>query len=508
MAECFVDYRSASSVEHDVRALLAQRVYGLALGYEDLNDHDELRRDPLLSLAVGKTDPTGAARARDRDRGAALASSSTLNRLELGDPEQAAAHRYKRIAARPEALDDLLAELFVGAHAKPPREIWLDLDATDDPLHGTQEGRFFHGYYRCYCYLPLYVFCGGHLLCARLRPANEDPAAGAVAELARIVGRLRRAWPTTRIVVRGDSGFCRDAVMSWCEDHDLDYVFGLARNARLVDALGPALDAARAAHERTGGAARRYADFDYRTRKSRRRARRVVGKAEHLARGPNPRFAATSLPRREASAKRLYEKLYCARGDMENRIEEQQLDLFADRTSAHGMRANQLRLYFSSFAYVLLHGLRRLGARGTELARAQCGTLRLKLSRWRRGSASPRGACGCRSRRPTRTANCSPPSWPTCAANPRGIRPDDPATPVVANRQPSARRRGRSSPRRPRSPPYDPETGLRRTFGQPSRRANAHLPMPQWNRYPQNTPKHLPDSRQCARCSKSVSDPG
>ena len=379
LAACFVDYRNPSSVEHDVRTLLAQRVYGLALGYEDLNDHDALRRDPLLSLAAGKTDPTGAARVRDRDRGAALASSSTLNRLELGDPEQAAAHRYKRIMARPEALDDLLVGLFVGSRTKPPREVWLDLDATDDPLHGMQEGRFFHGYYRCYCYLPLYVFCGEHLLCARLRPANEDPAAGAVAELERIVGHLRRAWPTTRIVVRGDSGFCRDAIMSWCEERGLDYVFGLARNARLVRAVGGELHAARMAYERTGKAARRYADFDYRTRKSWSRARRVVGKAEHLAKGSNPRFVVTSLPRRKASAKRLYEKLYCARGDMENRIKEQQLDLFADRTSAHEMRANQLRLYFSSFAYVLLHGLRRLGARDTELARAQCGTLRLRL---------------------------------------------------------------------------------------------------------------------------------
>ena len=265
LAACFVDYRNPSSVEHDLRTLLAQRIYALALGYEDLNDHDTLRRDALLSLATGKADPSGADRVRARDRGAALASSSTLNRLELGDPEQAAAHRYKRIVARPEALDDLLVGLFVASHAKPPRQIWLDLDATDDPLHGDQEGRFCHGYYRCYCYLPLYFFCGEHLLCARLRRADQDPAAGAVEELARIVGQLRRAWPTTRIVLRGDSGFCREALMSWCEEHGLDYLFGLARNERLVRALGRQLEEARAAHERTGRPARRFRDFDYRT---------------------------------------------------------------------------------------------------------------------------------------------------------------------------------------------------------------------------------------------------
>ena len=378
LAGCFVDHRNPASVEHDVRALVAQRVHALALGYEDLNDHDELRRDPVLSLLVGRADPTGADRARARHRGAALASPSTLNRLELGRPERPR-DRYKRVVARTEALDDLLVDLFMESRAEPPRELWLDLDATDDPLHGAQEGRFFHGYYRCYCYLPLYVFCGDHLLRARLRRADEDPAAGAIAELAPLVEQLRRRWPRTRIVVRGDSGFCRDAIMSWCEARGLDYLFGLARNDRLVATLAPALEAARAAHERTGQPARRFHDFEYRTRKSWSRARRVIGKAEHLAKGPNPRFVVTSLPRRKAAAKRLYETLYCARGDMENRIKEQQLDLFADRTSAHEMRANQLRLYFSSFAYVLLHGLRRLGARGTELARAQCGTLRLKL---------------------------------------------------------------------------------------------------------------------------------
>ena len=379
LARCFVDYRNRLSVEHDVQALVSQRIYALALGYEDLNDHGELRGDALVSLLVGKRDLTGEKRKRQSDRGYALASASTLNRLELGEPEDAARHRYKRIVSRPEALDDLLVELFMESHRRAPREVWLDLDATDDPLHGHQEGRFFHGYYRCYCYLPLYIFCGEHLLCARLRRSNRDGAAGSIEELERIVGQLRRRWPKVRIHIRGDSGFCRESIMKWCEEHDIGYVLGLARNRRLERALGTAMCEARSVHRHTGHAARRYRDFTYRTRKSWSRRRRVVGKAEYLSKGANPRFVVTSLSPRKASARRLYEKLYCARGDMENRIKEQQLDLFADRTSTHTMRANQLRLYFSSFAYVLMHALRRLGTEGTELARAQCATLRLKL---------------------------------------------------------------------------------------------------------------------------------
>ena len=397
LAACFVDCRRPASVEHDLRALLAQPVHALALGCEDLNDHDALRRDVPLSLATEPADPTGAARVRARDRGAALASSSTLNRLELGVPERAAAHRHKRIVARPEALDDLLVGLFVESHAKPPREIWLDLDATDDPLHGAQEGRFFHGHCRCYCYLPLYVFCGDQLLCARLQCADRDPAASAIEEVRRIVGHLRRAWPKTRIVLRGDSGFCRDAPMSWCEERGVDCLFGLARNARLARALGAELEAARRAHERTGRAARRFRDFEYHTRKSWTRARRVVGRAEHLAKGANPRFVVTSLPRRKASARRLCEKLHCARGDMENRMKECQLNLFADRTGTATLRANQLRLYFASFAYVLMHGV-------TGNCKFHvCGNRKLRTLDWRVLSASPpcglcrrgRGFAGC-----------------------------------------------------------------------------------------------------------------
>ncbi|NIP14929.1 MAG: IS1380 family transposase [Gammaproteobacteria bacterium] len=376
---CFHDHRNPNSVEHDVRTLVAQRVYGVALGYEDLNDHDVLRSDSVLAMLVGKDDVTGSDRVREQDRGRPLASSSTLNRLELSEPDAAAHSRYKRIGADAEAIDGLLVDLFIESYSKAPREIWLDLDATDDPLHGHQEGRFFHGYYGCYCYLPLYIFCGEHLLCARLRASNIDAAAGSEEELERIVGRIRERWPGTRIHIRGDSGFCREWLMHWCEANDIGYVLGLARNSRLVRMLGERMNEAREAHGHTGKRARRFGDFRYRTRKSWSRSRRVVGKAEYLAKGANPRFIVTNLSGKRFAAKRLYERIYCARGEMENRIKEQQLGLFADRTSSTVMRANQLRLYFSSFAYVLLHAVRRIGAAGTEFARAQCTTLRLKL---------------------------------------------------------------------------------------------------------------------------------
>ena len=379
LATCFTDYRNPNSIEHSVQALVAQRAYGLALGYEDLNDHDVLRKDSVLALLVGKQDLTGDARVREQDRGNPLAGSSTLNRLELSTPETAPDDRYKKIVADPAALDGLLVDVFLESQRTPPREIWLDLDATDDPLHGHQEGRFFHGYYRCYCYLPLYIFCGEHLLCARLRSSNQDAAAGSVDELERIVTQIRQRWPKTRIVIRGDAGFCREAIMAWCEANNVRYVLGLARNKRLQRALGKEMEEARAAHERTGKPARRFRDFRYKTRKSWSRERRVVGKAEYLPNKANPRFIVTNLTTRQVSAKRLYEALYCARGDMENRIKEQQLGLFADRTSTATLRANQLRLYFSSFAYVLLHGLRRLGLAGTAHAKAQSTTIRVKL---------------------------------------------------------------------------------------------------------------------------------
>jgi hypothetical protein len=375
LAGCFRDRRRAERREHELVALLGQRIYGLALGYEDLNDHDQLRRDPLLAVLVGALDPTGQDRVRERDRGCALAGRHTLNRLEQSPSDDH--HRYHRISYRSADLDRLLTELFLESYDHPPRQITLDFDATDDPVHGMQEGRFFHGYYGHYCYLPLYVFCGEHLLRARLRPSNLDASAGTVAEIAPLVAQIRQRWPKTQIVLRADSGFAREEIMAWCEKRGVDYVFGLAKNLRLVRKVSREMKRARRRYGRTQRAARFFRAFSYRTLNSWSRSRHVVGKAEFLAKGPNPRFVVTSLDQVPSQA--LYEDIYCARGDMENRIKEQQLDLFADRTSAARMRSNQLRLYFSSFAYVLLHHLRRVGLRGTLMAQAQCGTIRLKL---------------------------------------------------------------------------------------------------------------------------------
>jgi hypothetical protein len=378
-AACFSDHRDPNQVEHRVEELVSQRVYGLALGYEDLNDHEELRRDPLLATLVGKADPLGRDRPRRRDRGAALAGKSTLNRLELTRPETARTSRYKKIVLEGDAVDRLLVDVFLQAYRRPPHQIVIDLDATDDPLHGRQEGRFFHGYYGGYCYLPLYLFCGEHLLCARLRPSDIDASAGALEEVQRIVGRIRSRWPRVRIVLRADSGFARESIMAWCEASGVDYVFGLAKNARLNRVLGRELYQVKLECERTGRPARAFQEITYKTRKSWSRARRVVGKAEHLPDKSNPRFVVTSLTLEERDDRSLYEDLYCARGDMENRIKEQQLYLFADRTSTATMRGNQIRLYFSSVAYLLMEALRRLGLKGTPLARAQCHTIRLKL---------------------------------------------------------------------------------------------------------------------------------
>ena len=377
-AACFRDHRQAERIEHRVEELVAQRVYGLALGYEDLNDHEELRRDPLLGVLAEKPDPTGESRARQRDQGKALAGKSTLNRLELTAVEVKKGERYKKIELDFAAVDRLVGEIFLQAHDEPPKQIILDLDSTDDPLHGKQEARFFHGYYGHYCYLPLYIFCGEHLLCARLRPANIDGAAGSVEELARLVKQLRQAWPEVRIIVRGDSGFCREALMAWCEANQVDYVLGLAKNERLRAEIAAELAQAAEQYQRTSQAARIFKEFSYQTRESWSRARRVVAKAEHLEKGANPRFVVTSLPSPEWAAQALYEELYCERGEMENRIKEQ-LMLFADRTSTAYLRSNQIRLYFSSMAYLLMQALRRLGLQGTEWAKAQCTTLRLKL---------------------------------------------------------------------------------------------------------------------------------
>jgi Transposase DDE domain group 1 len=369
LAECFIDRRQPELIEHRVATLVGQRVFGIALGYEDVNDHDELRRDPLMHVLAGKL-------AAHREDCAPVAGKSTLNRLELSRPEVT---RYHKIAHDPAAIEALFVTLFVEAHQVAPKEIMLDLDATDDPLHGHQEGRFFHGYYDCYCYLPLYVFCGKQLLAAKLRRANIDAAAGAVEEIARIVKHIRDRWSDVRIIVRADSGFAREALMAWCEGHGVEYVFGLAKNARLASAIGAELTAAREESRSTGKPARRFKELMWSTRNSWSRQRRVIAKAEWTKDEANPRFIVTSLTAADGDARHLYEDTYCARGEMENRIKECQLDIFADRTSTATMMANQLRLWFSSMAYVLLESVRRLALSATELADATCGTIRRKL---------------------------------------------------------------------------------------------------------------------------------
>ena len=361
LAGCFQDDRMPEAVEFPLRTLVAQRVMGIALGYEDLNDHEQLRHDPLLGAVIGKLQS-------GRARCAPLAGKSTLNRLERFQAQGSS--RYHKIRPQAGMIEDLFVDLFLDAHRRPPEEIILDLDATDDPLHGQQEGRFFHGYYGGYCYLPLYIFCGRHLLCAKLRPANVDGAAGALEEVQRIVKQIRARWPDTRIVLRADSGFCRDDLMTWCEAQSVDYVFGLARNARLTRAIGPSLRQAQAQCEATGVPARVFQELHYRTRKSWSAERRVVAKAEALPGKTNPRFVVTTLAVGDWPDKALYEDLYCARGEMENRIKECQLDLFADRTSTATLRSNQLRLWLSSFAYVLLESLRRLALSGSPLSSA------------------------------------------------------------------------------------------------------------------------------------------
>jgi hypothetical protein len=379
-AGCFTDYRKEKWIEHPVEDLIAQRVYGLCLGYEDLNDHDQLRADPLLAVMVGKDDPKGEHRHEARDRGKALAGKSTLNRLERTRADAGPWERYKKIVMNPEAIDQLIVDSFLDAQRRAPAQIILDLDATDDPLYGHQEGRFFHGYYDCYCYLPLYIFCDEFLLSAQLRSASTDPAKGALTDLKRVVAQIRERWPKVHILVRGDSGFCRDAIMTWCERQGIDYVLGLAKNARLLKEIKDELKSAEAESVRTGEMARIFKNLRYQTLgKTWSRTRRVVAKAEHLNKGSNPRFIVTSLPQKGFPAAILYETLYCARGEMENRIKEQQLGLFADRTSTATMRGNQLRLYLSSIAYILMHALRRLALKDTELEHAQCTTIRLKL---------------------------------------------------------------------------------------------------------------------------------
>lgn len=363
-AACFSDGRDPKRIDHPVQEMVSQRVYGTALGYEDLNDHDQLRHDPLLALMAGRSDGDTA-----------LAGKSTLNRLELSTKKE---DRYKKVVCDTEAVDRLMVDVFLESYSQAPDQLVMDLDATDFAIHGRQEGRFFHGFYDHYCYLPLYIFCGNHLLCARLRQSNIDGATGCLEEVKRIIGQIRQSWPSVRIILRADSGFCRNPLMDWCEDNHVDFVFGLARNSRLETILAPQMRQAASEFTQTGQRARIFTEFLYETLNSWTRPRRVIGKAEHIEGKANPRFVVTSLSSESWPARQLYEDLYCARGDMENRIKEQ-LSLFADRVSAETMRANQLRLYFSAIAYLLVDGLRRLALIGTELASAQVATIRLRL---------------------------------------------------------------------------------------------------------------------------------
>jgi len=368
LAECFLDGRNQAMVDHSILEMLSQRIYGLALGYEDINDHEQLRTDPVFGILAGR-----------EELGEPLAGKSTLNRMELGAGVK---DRYKKITFWKEAMDELLVQVFIESHQNAPAEIILDVDTTDLPLHGKQEGRFFHGYYDSYCYLPLYIFSGEHVLCARLRQADHDAAFGSQQEIQRIVAQIGAAWPATKIVLRGDSGFCRNQLMSWCENHGVDFVFGLARNQRLRKIIGAQMHAATQQWNQTGQPARVFSEFAYGAKKTKKggwdRERRVVAKAEHIDGKENPRFVVTSLAGEAWAAQALYEQLYCARGDMENRIKEQ-FSLFADRVSAETMRANQMRLYLSTMAYILVSGLRRIGLKGTELAEAQVSTIRTKL---------------------------------------------------------------------------------------------------------------------------------
>jgi hypothetical protein len=378
VAACFTDGRDQNSVVHKIETLVAQRIHGMALGYEDLNDHDDLRHDMALGFLSDSTEPK-------RKNCAILAGKSTLNRLECSASSANLNSRYHKFSVDMEAMQKVFVSFFLRSRQQIPDKIILDLDCTDVPLHGDQEGKFFHGYYRCYCYMPLYIFCGRDLLAARLQPSNIDGAACAVEEIMRIVMQIREAWPDVEIELRADGGFCRDELKSWCELNGVGYVIGLPQNSRLRDRAAAAMSEARRRSQISGKAERVFTEFAYCTRDSWSCERRVIAKAEYLPGKDgepgktNYRFIVTSRKRIAFEAREIYEEVYCARGDMENRIKECQLDLFADRTSTATMAANQLRLWFSSLAYVLVNALRRIALKGTRLAKAMPGTIRLKL---------------------------------------------------------------------------------------------------------------------------------
>jgi hypothetical protein len=386
LAQCFRDSRQQVFVDHSVRQLLAQRLYGLALGYEDLNDHERLRLDPLLAAACEKVDPLGQDRFNPAHRGIALAGASTLNRLELSNNKNTRGHKLSHDPSRIEAC---LLQMGVRCLPKHAKEIVVDLDSMGHRLHGMQEGRHYHAYYDEYCYLPLYVFVGEIPLWAQLRTSDKDGADGVVAALEKIVAALRQRCRRARIIVRGDGGFCREEIMAWCESHGVYYCLGFGKNSVLIERLRPALANAQARWCLSGAASvREFAEFEYRTVLSWSRARRVIGKAEVTAQGPNPRFIVTNLPARGFKGDKdktrfmpapLYEELYCARGEMENMLKQQTLDLRADRMSTHYLASNQLRLWLAALAYLLLERMRTLGLAGTQLAQATAGSVRLKL---------------------------------------------------------------------------------------------------------------------------------
>jgi hypothetical protein len=387
LAGCFCDQRNQLFVDHSMQQLLAQRIYGLALGYEDLNDHEQLRRDPLLATACDKTDPLGQDRVNPLARGIALAGPATLNRLELSNNQHSRCHKLPH---DPGKVENCLLTMGVRCLPKHAREIIVDLDSMGHLVHGLQEGRHFSAYYGGYCYLPLYIVVGDVVLWAQLRTSDRDGADGAVPALEKVVAAIRRRCRKARIIVRGDSDFCREEIMVWCEEQrEVHYCLGLAKNPVLTEKLTPALVRARQRHCLCGApSVREFDEFDYRTRKSWSRARRVIGKAEVMSQGDNPRFIVTNLPakgckgdkdRERFTPARLYEELYCARGEMENVLKQQVLDLQADAMGTHHLASNQLRLWLATFAYMLLERLRTLGCHGTELARATAGSIRLKL---------------------------------------------------------------------------------------------------------------------------------
>lgn len=378
--QCFTDYRNEEGIEHSLLELLRQRIYGLALGYEDLNDHDRLRGDPLLASLCGKSDPLGKARERAQDQGKALAGKSTLNRLELTPAQANQASRYKKIVADEGAIQEYFIKEYVRGLAKDTREVILDLDRTNDSLHGDQEGRYYEGYYREYCYTPLYIFDGYWPVVARLDTADSHHMEKTIEVVAQIVKQLRQRFAEVKITLRADSSYARDPLMSWCEENNLFYVFGIAGNKVLEREVEESLATAQSQMEKNQSDKERvFKEITYRASRWKGPARRVVGKAEWTRQGSNPRFIITNLPKEEVAAQPLYEKVYCGRGNMENRIKEQQMDLFADRTSTHSLRANQLRLWFSTLAYLLINQLRQVGLVDTPLARATSGTIRLQL---------------------------------------------------------------------------------------------------------------------------------